>query len=206
MTLKAYIVREDDEGHCAIVFANNSATARREGGNELNLSFEEVESCRREPRLDQYAPGPVDPAILIREFGWWYECSGCGTRVGDDDGEAWIDDEGFEHEREFISDGKRRVWCCQACCSREDAKTRMRKACDAAMVELVLSKYPETIKVDHVYTSHEPGAYWAIDDWEARFSLPGLQGDVSWKLKEPGNAWVWQQDAEFFKAHYSTAK
>lgn len=74
--LKAYVVHEDDEGNCAVVFATNGATARRDGANELNLSFEEVASCRRQPAFDQYAPGPV-PMHATLAAGWWHECGHC---------------------------------------------------------------------------------------------------------------------------------
>jgi len=57
--LKAFEVRDNDEGNCVIAFATNGAAARREGGNDLNLEFEDVESCRRAPWADEYAPGPV---------------------------------------------------------------------------------------------------------------------------------------------------
>lgn len=39
---KAYHVGEGSEGEHVITFASSSAQARREGGNELNLAFEEV--------------------------------------------------------------------------------------------------------------------------------------------------------------------
>lgn len=50
--LKAYHVGEGSEGEQVIRFATNSAQARREGGNELNLTFEEVNFCRRAPWAD----------------------------------------------------------------------------------------------------------------------------------------------------------
>ena len=52
---KAYVVTEDCDGTCTIVFANSSAAARREGAAELGLTFEEVESCRRAPWADEFS-------------------------------------------------------------------------------------------------------------------------------------------------------
>jgi len=53
--LIAYMVTEEYEGHSCIVFATNSATARREGGYELGIEWEEVASCKRASQFDEYA-------------------------------------------------------------------------------------------------------------------------------------------------------
>jgi hypothetical protein len=75
-TMKAYVVREDHDGGSAIVFATNGATARRQGANELNMDFDEVDSCKREPDFDQFAPGPV-PLSATLSNGWWHSCTSC---------------------------------------------------------------------------------------------------------------------------------
>lgn len=54
--LKAYQAREPYEGNCVVVFATNGAAARRKGASELEISFEDVESCNRMPSFDSYAP------------------------------------------------------------------------------------------------------------------------------------------------------
>jgi hypothetical protein len=41
--LKAYEVQERQEGYSTIVFATNSATARKEGAAELSIDWEDVE-------------------------------------------------------------------------------------------------------------------------------------------------------------------
>lgn len=101
-TKKAYTVREDYDGHCVVVFARSNAEARRKGGNELNLSFEEVESCRRAPEFDAYAEaGDVPPLVMI-EHGWWYECGYCGRQVSS---EGYMDDD-EQDPMEPSTDGK----------------------------------------------------------------------------------------------------
>lgn len=199
--LKAYKVAEDFEGHTVIVFATNNATARREGGGELNLSFDEVESCRRAPAFDDYAPGPV-PAQAFIDNGWWLTCSGCELRV-DDNGsdEPWVDDEGFDHEREPVFAGTR-VWCCAACRARDDAETRERQVGQAAVVELILAKYPETIAVDHAYSGWDSDAHWNTTHWAASFRLPGLEGNVHWKAKDPGHVSIRLSDQNVFLERY----
>jgi hypothetical protein len=77
--LKAYEVRDPHEGNCVIVFATNSATARREGAGELDTDWEGVESCTRAPWADEYAPGPA-PLHATLAAGWQHECGHCGCR------------------------------------------------------------------------------------------------------------------------------
>lgn len=116
--IKAYQVQGDEYG--CIVFATNSATARREGGNELGLEFEEVESCRRAKWADKYSgvKGGVPPMVMI-ENGWWQECAHCGHQITIED----IDD-GFEGEDGNIIklnpvENGHIIYCNQDCFDRE---------------------------------------------------------------------------------------
>lgn len=68
-TMKAYHVGEGSEGEHVIVFATSGAAARREGGNELDLMFEEVEFCRRAPWADEFAGQPFIPAKAYHDAG-----------------------------------------------------------------------------------------------------------------------------------------
>ena len=82
MNLMAYSAYDGYE-NTVIVFAKNSAEARRFAANEFDCDFEEVESCRRARQYDRYAPGPVPPLVLI-DNGWWFICSGCEVSVESD--------------------------------------------------------------------------------------------------------------------------
>lgn len=97
--LKAYSVQGSDEG--TIVFAHHSIVARREGANELNLDFDQIESCRRAPELDQYAgQGFVSLRVLVEQHGWRTLCCYCEGRIySDEEGAAWI--------------GAERAYCCE---------------------------------------------------------------------------------------------
>lgn len=176
--MKAYLVRVDDsEGSATIAFATNNATARRQGGNELDATFEEVESCRRFPALDQYAPGPVPPLALI-EHGWWFECHHCGTTIREDE----YDDDGEDLAPVAVGQA---VFCCPACQAEHYAKQRMRKAAEAAFVELIVTKWPDA-KVNrvHVYGDRlEPSDKNSIR-CAAYFELPGLKHDVQMTFGE----------------------
>lgn len=79
--LKAYSVQGNEYG--VIAFAASGVVARREGANELNIEFEDVESCTRMPGLDEYAgvKGGVPMKVLVEQYGWSQECGYCESRV-----------------------------------------------------------------------------------------------------------------------------
>lgn len=91
--LKAYNVQGNEYG--TIVFSLHNVVARREGAEELNIEFEDVESCRRIPELDGYAnvDGGVPMKVLVEEHGWMQECGYCERRVYSDcENRIWITD------------------------------------------------------------------------------------------------------------------
>lgn len=100
--LKAYSVQGNEYG--VITFARFNVVARREGANELNIEFSDVESCRRMPALDGYAgrAGGLPWRVLVEDHGWSQECGYCERLVGSDDGgRVWVSDQVFcsaEHQ------------------------------------------------------------------------------------------------------------
>ena len=116
--LKAYQV-QGDEYDC-IVFATNSAAARRIGGGELGLEFDEVETCRRAQWADQYADvkGGVPPMVMV-ENGWWMECAHCGHHITIDDIEdGFEDDDGNVIKLSPVEKGHL-IYCDQHCFDKE---------------------------------------------------------------------------------------
>lgn len=94
--LKAYSVQGNEYG--VIAFASCNVVARREGANELNIEFSDVESCRRVPSLDDYAgqPGGVPMRVLVEDHGWSQECGYCERRVYHDHApRVWVADQVF---------------------------------------------------------------------------------------------------------------
>lgn len=184
--LKAYVVREPDEGHCRIVFATRNVVARREGAAELNIEFEEVESCTRAPWADQYAPGPVPVQAMI-EAGWWYECEcGCGRRIDNGEGQHNIDADGDDGELNpmdpvYFDHG---VYWNQKCIDAEIEYRRQQeeaKARDKAEVEsAVLAKFPFATEItDHRSYAMVDGKadYKAL---QAQFRFPGGRWTANW--------------------------
>jgi hypothetical protein len=148
--LKAYEVRDDYEGHCVIRFAANNATARREGANELDIEWENVEHCQRKPEFDQYAPGPV-PADVLIEHGWWFECWHCDRRVSEDLKQEVEDDDLDPNDFDIITDGHA-VYCSHRCQMTHWAERRANDSAKVALLELFEAKYPDcTIQRLHVY-------------------------------------------------------
>lgn len=140
--LKAYQVQGDEYG--CIVFATNSATARREGGNELSLEFGEVESCRRAQWADQYAgvKGGVPPLVMI-ENGWWQECVHCGHEISTDD----IED-GYENDDGNIIklnpiEKDHLIYCNQHCLDEEMRERAEHDAKAETFKQKILSLRPD---------------------------------------------------------------
>lgn len=107
--LKAYEVHDGDEGW-AIVFAEKAVVARREGAQQLDIDFEEVDFCRRMKWADKYAEAGVVPMSAAIEAGWWTECHHCGQRLHED--EVW--ESGIEPAA-VIGNWGGRVFCDWAC-------------------------------------------------------------------------------------------
>ncbi|WP_176079359.1 hypothetical protein [Paraburkholderia tropica] len=200
--IKAYKVDlESHDAFSCIVFASNSASARRAGASELDACWEDVELCRRAPAYDQYAPGPVPYGVLIAD-GWWFECHGCTQTV--------IDDSTHDADGAVLQEGTyvvraQHVFCSQECLARHDASARMNVAAQAALIELVETKFPGS-KIDSVYVygdkleASETGL-GALSI--AYFTFPGAQGLAEYRFGD--GAYVSRMDLELFESRYCAA-
>lgn len=135
--LKAYEVRESNEGNCVIVYAGKNVVARRHGAEELGCEFEEVESCTRAPWADQYAPGPV-PLHASLAAGWWHGCCGCGCEF-DADGIRGLEDD-KQPDIDPVQDSKGMDYCSPGCMMADWQKRQTQKALEAAAIEYCLSR------------------------------------------------------------------
>ena len=118
--LKAYRV-SDGNDQTVIRFATNNATARREGANEMEVDWTEVDYCSRASQYDEFAPGPVPPLVMI-ENGWWFECSCCGQTVN-------------EYNDRRVASGQD-VYCDETCRQRDYADDKARTSAGAALIEV----------------------------------------------------------------------
>lgn len=164
---KAYHVGEGSEGEHVITFASSSAQARREGGNELNLTFEEVNFCRRAPWADEFAGQPFIPAKAYHDQGWWLYCNNCEAQLYEDA----EDDEG--NPLAIIYAG-RHAYCDQDCKDSRDKLIADANAKGEAFKAKVMELRP-----DLTFTEWRIG--WPCISMSAKFTFPGSQygGSVS---------------------------
>jgi len=193
--LIAYMVTEEYEGHSCIVFATNSATARREGGYELGIEWEEVASCKRASQFDEYAPGPVPNMVLINH-GWWFECNHCGRRISDDMAQEAEDDGLNPDNFEAVESGSN-IFCSHECLAINRLEKVQQKAVDAAMVEYVTTMWPAAV-VTHVqcynHRLESDGGCYAL------FKFPGSVHDAKWVWPED-NITIMKSDVDAWNAY-----
>lgn len=190
MKLKAYQADHWDEGAC-VVFAVSNAAARTKAAAELGTDWHGLESCRRAPEFDAYAPGPVPPLVLIKH-GWWMECLHCGRKVHehmDDD----LLDEGLDpNDFEPQPAGRKSIYCSAACAAQDAAHERANSCARNALCDLIYTRFPDaTITLVHVYGDrlHPPkreGGY-LVDGIPCLviFNLPGLTNQITYHFGEP---------------------
>jgi hypothetical protein len=190
--IKAYQVQGDEYG--CIVFATNSATARREGGRELDLEFDEVGSCRRAQWADEYAgaKGGVPPLVMI-ENGWWQECVHCGHCITIDDIEdGYEDDEGNVIKLNPV-EKDHHIYCNQHCFDKEIEQRANHDAKADEFKNKVLSLRPDL-------TFKEFRGKWPQCHCSASFTFDGSQyggsvsygidREVEWRISQSDlNAW-----------------
>ena len=201
--LKAYQVDhwEGPAEGSVIVFAVSNAPARRLGAAELDLDWDSVESCRRAPHFDEYAPGPV-PIDAMIEAGWNFTCDRWECQAPID--RAHINDEGEEIDTAGTYVVRRRqVFCTQECLARHDASLRARRAAKDALIELVEAKFPgaRVVRVhvfhDRLVPSSEERGYA-----NACFLYPGAKYPATYHFGDGNTAWVPQIDVPVFEALY----
>lgn len=167
--LKAYSVQGYEAG--TIVFASNSATARRIGASEIGQDWEDIESCRRAPWADTYAQDRRVPPLVMINHGWWFECCHCGTQVSDDS--SHYDDDDNEIPHEPVAEGQL-IYCTPACRDAEHRDRAERKARKEAATKVTTDTFPGA------------DVKW-VDDGEpanVSFTFPGGKYTANWKVGE----------------------
>ena len=159
--LKAYHVGEGSEGEQVVTFATSNAQARREGGNELNLTFEEVSFCRRAPWADEFAGQPFIPAKAYHDQGWWLYCNNCEKQLYEDA----EDDDG--NLLQIVYAG-RHAYCDQDCKGSREKQVADANAKGEAFKLKVLAERPNL-----TYTEFDIG--WPKITMSAKFKFPGCQ-------------------------------
>lgn len=175
--MKAYHVGEDSDGGQVIRFAKNSAQARREGGNELNMTFEEVSFCRRAPWADEFASQPFIPAQAYYEQGWWIYCRNCDAQLYKDA----EDEDG--RPLQIVVQGQH-AYCDQECKDLLEQQIADSNAKGEAFKAKLLNDRP-----DLSFTEFEIG--WPRITQSAKFTFPGCQYGGSVRDQEGDGNLLW---------------
>ena len=175
--LKAYHVGEGSEGEQVITFATSSAQARREGGNELDLTFEEVNFCRRAPWADEFAGQPFIPAKAYHDQGWWLYCGHCETQLYEDA----EDDDG--NPLQVVYSG-RHAYCDQDCHDSRKKQIAEANAKGEAFKAKVQSERPYL-----TFTEFDIG--WPRITMLAKFTFPGSKYGGSVRDQEGNGNLEW---------------
>lgn len=200
--LKAYIAHDGDEGW-SVQYATNGAAARRDAAGEFGCDFRDVESCKRAPSLDEYAPGPA-PAHALIDIGWWFECGCCGRRVSNDLLED-VADEGLDPSEFEITTRGDWAFCSRTCMGKFDDKRRAAKCAIAAAIEAAAIRFPFADKI----FAHKQGFRDAreISVW---FTFPGGEAPAHWRVGESTVSIIqrdesaWRAVADSLRAREST--
>jgi hypothetical protein len=163
--VKAYIVREVHGDGCCVEFALHNVVARRNGANELNAEFSDVE-CNRYPAFDEYAPQVPDPVLV--EHGWWFQCMQCQQRIcrdpEDSDGEPIVLDPVYAGAHVF----------CSPRCQEEFRTDRLYELCRGEMAAtLAYHRWPG-IKIMSTNGYRHPA--------RVSFTFPGGLNQVDWTI------------------------
>lgn len=186
--LKAYSVQGYEYG--CIVFATNSATARREGANQIDYEWEDIESCRRAPWADAYAQERRVPPLVMIDHGWWFECSHCGTKVSSDSSD--YDDDGNEIPHSPVAEGDC-VYCTQKCLDAEHKEREERKQWHDESVKATLERFPGVnvqwvsscapASVAFTFPGGKHGVTWDVGDSTVRLQQDDLDAWAAFKMK-----------------------
>jgi hypothetical protein len=185
---KAFMYQETDEWTGGIVFAGSNIEARRIGANLLDRDGIGGMSVHRRADLDRYESEGVPARVLVAD-GWWFECSGCGMRVDEDN----LIDEGMSTAGVVGVEGGR-VYCCHTCQRDDLARRAAKKAFGEAyldmMRDIVRRRFPG---IDHRFEDHRHhyyvdrcGGEMCVRDATVEFSFPGGQYSVSLRMRHAG--------------------
>jgi hypothetical protein len=184
--VKAYSVQADEYG--CIRFATSNVVARREGANELDVDFGDIQSCKRIPELDEYATkGRVPWKVLVEDHGWSQECGYCDSRVYND-----------EPDRVWSDTGEQ-IYCSVECQAHAEDRDRQYEQ-ERLLAERLKCDAIEAAKLRFKGITEFHSCCLANGKVHVQFRFPGCQWDASW-FPGASMATVAACDAEAWKAY-----
>ena len=192
-SVKAYAITEEWEGTGGIYFARHAITAKKAFANEHNDGELNGIVCRRAPWADDYADKPL-PANLMVEYGWWFECVGCGNHIDRDS----FEDEGRDISN-IIGTQHSQVFCDTTCADEYAAQKRAREAVEAEAISFlrkkVLERFPGVEFVtgfgsEHAYARWNDGRA-VLHQAVVSFTFPGQKiGPASLRMDNVDSKWL----------------
>ncbi|GEL75512.1 hypothetical protein [Myxococcus virescens] len=168
---KAWVVDVGDE-HQEVVFATCEGRARVLAGREAGADPREV-TLRHEPRLDEYAPGPV-PAEALLGLGWWLTCGWCEHHVTADGCDTCADDAEGEggSAPEPVTEGAS-AWCSAGHRDADKEDRAERRQRESTARAAALARLPDA-EVEWASATSDGGA-------SVHLRVPGCRGPVTYE-------------------------
>lgn len=174
MNMKAFLVTEPNENTGGVVFAKSGIEARKYGANEWNGGVIAGMSVHRAPWADRYGRASNVPARDLIDFGWWFECSACGSLINLDT----LSDRRLPLSG-VIGSAAGVVYCCPMCWKREDRRRKRNKARVADTIEQfkarVRRRFGDVRFVrEHAYCPEGARGAWRVQEASVDFEFPGM--------------------------------
>lgn len=189
----AWVVRDDD-GHGAVVFADNEPQAQVNAENQDDICGD-LDDIDRAPRYDKYRPGPVPVAVLL-EDGWYFECWFCGHQVTNDGCDDCAKPRGDDRYVPVCT--KTMVFCSRHCRQQyreeQERHERESRAAVRSIRRMVRGTFPGA-KVIKTSASFEKVAGRNFSG-VAEFSFPGSLGTAKYHENRPKECYVQNRDLE----------
>ncbi|NXZ86396.1 hypothetical protein HZI30_05525 [Serratia fonticola] len=195
-----WVIQEEDEGGCEIVFHHHGLAARRIGINAHGGCDSDTYgyTIRRAPEFDCFVEKGFVPIKARLEAGWWVHTSGEGTRICHDD----VDDD----ENELIVDAlvftqdEKGVYLNIDECHQHALDINARDDKYRAFKKQITEAWPEL-----EFIKWQGGYPWIT--FSVSFMFPGAQygGSIHWdsdKPEEPTNMFMSNGDKDAWATFY----
>lgn len=164
-----------DEWSNIYVISSNHCSAKRIGAWQMGTDYEYV-TAYRAPELDEYSDlGYIPPEVLIKKYGWEYECNQCGTKVAYDKGFYTVDEDWEEHEINPVFVGRDTVYCSQQCRDERLAEIEEHKKLVAEAKQKALEKFKQSEVLSVYRTTKDKKDVYGVE-----LKLPYLEHKANW--------------------------
>lgn len=173
-----WVIQEDDEGSCEIVFHHHRLAARRMGINAHGGCDGEIYgyTIRRAPEFDHYAEKGFVPIKALIDAGWWIYTVD-GVRLCDDDSD---DESSFDYEKLVFSLDEKSVFLDMDSCHEYALVINDRNHKFSCFKKAITEAWPEL-----EFIKWQGGFPWIT--FSASFTFPGAKygGSIHWDSDKP---------------------